>query len=93
MMIARFSILAANSAGQRGEHLFRQLLEAFAGCLEHQRSVSVSRPRTDVTSLIIGAMKSHHLDDAVSAVDLRLDDTEIVVLEEAYRPPKVVGFR
>jgi aryl-alcohol dehydrogenase-like predicted oxidoreductase len=38
-------------------------------------------------------MKSHHLDDAVSAVDLRLDDTEIAALEKAHRPHEVVGFR
>jgi len=38
-------------------------------------------------------MKSHHLDDAVSAVDPRLDDTEIAALDEAYRPHEVVGFR
>ena len=85
--------LGREFAGQRGEHLFRQLLDAFAGYLEHQRSASVSRPRADVTSPIIGAMKSHHLDDAVSAVDLRLDDTEIAALEEAHRPHEVVGFR
>ena len=38
-------------------------------------------------------MKSHHLDDADSVVDVRLDDTEIAALEEAYRPHEVVGFR
>jgi len=85
--------LGREFAGQRGEHLFRQLLEAFAGCLEHQRSVSVSRPRADVTSPITRAMKSHHLDDADSVVDVRLDDTEIAALEEAHRPHEVVGFR
>ena len=92
MMIARFSILAASSRGSGG-HLLRQLLEAFAGYLELQRSVSVGRPRADVTSPIIRAMKSHHLDDAISAVDLRLDDTEIAAPQEAYRPHEVVGFR
>ena len=46
-----------------------------------------------VTSPIVGATKSHHLDDAVSAVELHLDSTEIDALEEAYRPHTVVGFR
>jgi aryl-alcohol dehydrogenase-like predicted oxidoreductase len=46
-----------------------------------------------VTSPIVGATKSHHLDDAVSAVDLHLDDIEIKTLEETYRPHTVVGFR
>jgi aryl-alcohol dehydrogenase (NADP+) len=46
-----------------------------------------------VTSPVVGATKSHHLDDAVSAVDLHLDDIEINILEETYRPHTVVGFR
>ncbi|NNN01766.1 MAG: aldo/keto reductase [Acidimicrobiaceae bacterium] len=46
-----------------------------------------------VTSPIVGATKLHHLEDAVAAVDLRLDDEEISRLEEPYRPHYVVGFR
>ena len=41
---------------------------------------------------IIGATKSHHLADAVAAVDLTLSDEEIVRLEEPYTPHPVAGF-
>jgi len=46
-----------------------------------------------VTSPIVGATKPHHLDDAVAALDLRLDDSEITRLEQGYRPHAVAGFR
>ena len=46
-----------------------------------------------VTSPIVGATKSHHLDDAVAALEVHLDDTEIASLESPYRPRAVVGFR
>ena len=45
-----------------------------------------------VTSPIVGATKAHHLDDAVAALSLELDDAEIVALEEFYRPHAVVGM-
>jgi aryl-alcohol dehydrogenase (NADP+) len=46
-----------------------------------------------VTSPIVGATKVHHLDDAVAAIDLRLDQEELTRLEDQYRPRLVVGFR
>ncbi len=46
-----------------------------------------------VTSPIVGVTKSDHLDDALAAVDLTLDDAEIAALEAPYRPHEVVGFR
>jgi 1-deoxyxylulose-5-phosphate synthase len=45
-----------------------------------------------VDAPIVGATKSHHLVDAVAAVDLRLDDSEIESLEKNYQPHAVVGF-
>jgi len=50
----------------------------------------LSRPA--VTSPIVGATKAHHLSDAVAAVDIVLDGDEIALLEESYRPHRVVGF-
>ena len=50
----------------------------------------LSRPA--VTAPIVGATKAHHLDDAVAAVDLKLDDDEVRSLEEPYRPHEVRGF-
>jgi aryl-alcohol dehydrogenase (NADP+) len=45
-----------------------------------------------VTAPIVGATKPHHLDDAVAAVDLRLDDDELAALAAPYRPQPVRGF-
>jgi aryl-alcohol dehydrogenase (NADP+) len=45
-----------------------------------------------VTSPIVGATKVHHLDDAVAALSLALDDAEIAALEEFYRPHDVAGM-
>jgi aryl-alcohol dehydrogenase-like predicted oxidoreductase len=42
-----------------------------------------------VTAPIVGATKVGHLDDAVAAVDLELDTTEIALLEEPYQPHPV----
>jgi 1-deoxyxylulose-5-phosphate synthase len=50
----------------------------------------LSKPGVDAP--IVGATKPHHLADAVAAVDLRLDDSEIELLEKNYQPHSVVGF-
>jgi 1-deoxyxylulose-5-phosphate synthase len=50
----------------------------------------LSKPAIDAP--IVGATKSHHLPDAVAAVDLHLDDSEIESLEKNYQPRAVVGF-
>jgi aryl-alcohol dehydrogenase-like predicted oxidoreductase len=44
-----------------------------------------------ITSPIIGASKMPHLDEAIAALDIRLDDEEIADLEEPYRPHSVLG--
>jgi 1-deoxyxylulose-5-phosphate synthase len=45
-----------------------------------------------VTSPIIGATKTHHLEDAVSALSVKLTSEEIASLEEPYTPHPVLGF-
>ena len=45
-----------------------------------------------VTSPIVGATKLSHIDDAVSAVYLKLTEDEINKLEENYVPHPVAGF-
>ena len=50
----------------------------------------LSRPA--VTAPIVGATKSHHLEDAVAAVGLKLTSEEIKALEEPYAPHPVLGF-
>jgi aryl-alcohol dehydrogenase (NADP+) len=46
-----------------------------------------------VTAPIIGASRMDHLDEAVAALDLRLADEEVRLLEEPYRPHPVLGHR
>ena len=50
----------------------------------------LSRP--GVTAPIVGATKVSHLEDAVAAVDLQLDDDALARLEEPYTPHEVAGF-
>ena len=44
-----------------------------------------------VTAPIIGASKPHHLDDAMAALELKLDARTIAKLEEPYHPKAVAG--
>jgi 1-deoxyxylulose-5-phosphate synthase len=44
-----------------------------------------------VTAPIVGATKSGHIEDAVAAVGIRLDDEERAALEAPYRPHPVKG--
>ncbi|HVB50622.1 MAG TPA: aldo/keto reductase [Acidimicrobiales bacterium] len=45
-----------------------------------------------VTSPIVGATKTHHLSDAVAALEVVLDDEETKALESSYLPHGVAGF-
>jgi aryl-alcohol dehydrogenase (NADP+) len=44
-----------------------------------------------VTAPIVGASKLQHLDDAVAALDVRLEQDEVRFLEETYQPHPVLG--
>jgi aryl-alcohol dehydrogenase-like predicted oxidoreductase len=44
-----------------------------------------------ITAPIVGATKLHHIDDALAALDVKLDAAEIATLEEPYIPHAVVG--
>jgi aryl-alcohol dehydrogenase (NADP+) len=44
-----------------------------------------------ITAPVIGATKMHHLDDAVAALDVRLDAEELEMLSEPYEPHPVLG--
>jgi aryl-alcohol dehydrogenase (NADP+) len=46
-----------------------------------------------VTAPIVGVTKAAHLDDAVAALDLELDDEETAYLEEPYVPHVTLGFK
>jgi aryl-alcohol dehydrogenase-like predicted oxidoreductase len=45
-----------------------------------------------ITSPIVGATKTHHLQDAVAALKVKLTPEEIASLEEPYVPHPVLGF-
>ncbi len=45
-----------------------------------------------ITAPIVGATKTHHLEDAVAALSVRLSPGEIGALEELYEPHPVLGF-
>lgn len=45
-----------------------------------------------VTAPIVGATKEHHLPDAVAALDVRLTEEEIKVLEEPYTLRMPIGY-
>ncbi|MFJ7900085.1 aldo/keto reductase [Streptomyces sp. NPDC096198] len=47
--------------------------------------------RDTVVAPIVGVTKTHHVDDAVAALDLRLTDKETEVLQEPYLPHPVSG--
>ncbi len=44
-----------------------------------------------VTSPIVGASKMQHLDDAVAALKIKLDDAELKALAEPYQPHPILG--
>ena len=69
-----------------------------ATALAKQRGVSPAQialawllARPGVTSPIVGASKPAHLEEAVAALDIRLDDDAIRSLEEPYRPHAILG--
>jgi 1-deoxyxylulose-5-phosphate synthase len=47
--------------------------------------------KPEVTAPIIGASKLPHLDQAVAALDIRLDAGELTFLEEPYQPHLILG--
>ncbi|MEO8126057.1 MAG: aldo/keto reductase [Bryobacteraceae bacterium] len=44
-----------------------------------------------ITAPIIGASKMAHLEEAVAALTLKLDDAELQALEEPYQPHRILG--
>jgi len=46
-----------------------------------------------VTAPIVGASKLTHLEDAIAALSIKLDESEINFLEECYRPHPVLGHK
>jgi aryl-alcohol dehydrogenase (NADP+) len=45
-----------------------------------------------ITAPIVGASKMAHLEDAIAALDLKLDDAEMRPLAASYQPHPVAGL-
>lgn len=88
-----------------GKNLYKNTQEADRAVVAQVAAIAAARgvPRAQValawviqkagiTAPIIGATKAAHLDDAVAALSLTLDSTEIARLEAVYVPHAVVGF-
>ncbi|WP_029075579.1 aldo/keto reductase [Kaistia adipata] len=76
----------------------RQVVEAVAkvaaqrGLPRAQIALAWLLSKDVITAPIVGATRMQHLDDAVAALSVRLDDFEIAALEAAYVPHAVAGF-
>jgi aryl-alcohol dehydrogenase (NADP+) len=44
-----------------------------------------------ITAPVVGASKMQHLEDAVAAAELKLDEAELKALEEPYQPHRILG--
>jgi aryl-alcohol dehydrogenase-like predicted oxidoreductase len=88
-----------------GTQLYGQTEEADRRTAERLGEIAEGRgvPRAQValawmlgkpglTAPIVGATKPHHLQDAVAALELRLEADEVATLESAYVPHPVLGF-
>ena len=80
------------------EHDDRRVAEALAqvaaqrGVPRAQVALAWLLRQPGITAPIVGASRPQHLQDAVAALDLSLQDTEAAALEAPYRPHAVVGF-
>lgn len=67
-------------------------IAAERGISRAQVSLAWMLSKPTISSPIIGASKIGHLEDAVAAVDLKLDASEIQELEAPYVPHRIAGF-
>ena len=63
------------------------------GVTRAQVALSWVATRPGVSAPIVGATKQQHLDEALSALDVELDDDEVAALEEHYVTRDVAGHR
>lgn len=79
------------------EEADRRVVEAVAevarerGVPRAQIALAWVLQKSAVNAPIVGATKTHHLDDAVAALSIKLTDEEIRRLEEPYVPHAVIG--
>ncbi|QQE80094.1 aldo/keto reductase [Alicyclobacillus sp. SO9] len=68
-------------------------IAAMRGVPRAQIALAWVLQKEPVTAPIVGATKTHHLDDAVNALSVTLTQDEIDRLEGPYIPHPVLGFR
>ncbi|MDT7596756.1 MAG: 1-deoxyxylulose-5-phosphate synthase [Pseudonocardiales bacterium] len=80
--------------GEEGQPIVEAVLEVAAkrGIAPARVALAWLLGKPGVDAPIVGATKVHHLEDAVAAVDLHLDDSEVESLEKGYQPRAVAGF-
>jgi len=66
-------------------------IAARRGCANAQVALAWLLHQPGITAPIIGASKPHHLEDAVAALSLHLDEAELKALSEPYQPHRVLG--
>ncbi|MFK4761198.1 aldo/keto reductase [Microbacterium sp. ZW T5_45] len=82
----------------REEESNRAIVDAVArvaadrGVSRAQVALAWVAQQSAVTAPIVGATKAAHIDDAVAAVEIRLEDAELQALEAAYTPREAEGF-
>ena len=67
-------------------------LAAARGVPKAQIALAWIAQKPFVTAPIVGASKPEHLTDAVAALSLKLDESEIAQLEAPYVPHTVAGL-
>jgi aryl-alcohol dehydrogenase (NADP+) len=68
-------------------------IAAKRGASNSQIALAWLLSKPGVTAPIIGASKMQHLEEAVKALDIRLDAEEIKALEEPYKPHPILGHQ
>ena len=87
--------IAQNYFGTKQDYEILQAVETAAKALEvkpAQLALAWVLAK-GVTAPIIGATKDYHLDDAIAALDICLDDETIAKLEAPYQPRQVMGHQ
>lgn len=88
---ARTLYTATEEADRKVAAVVKEIAEA-RGVPRAQIALAWVLQKQPVTAPIIGATKTHHLEDAVSALEIVLTADEIQRLEEPYVPHPVTGF-
>ncbi|MBN3726533.1 aldo/keto reductase [Burkholderia sp. Ac-20379] len=96
---------ARNESDNVSTRLYAATAEADKAVIEAVAAVAAARdvPRAqvalawvaqkaEVTAPIVGISKPHHLTDALAALELKLTEAEIAMLEAPYVPHAVAGF-